>query len=126
MSNEKREIKFRVWNEQSECFHYWGFDVNKEFGGFAGIPNSSIMDINYCRDNSEQYTGLKDKNGVEIYEGDKTATGDDGIYEIVQFHQGKFGWMFFEEGDGEPIEFDSMDALLLDRVEIIGNIHTNK
>ena len=59
-----REIKFRVWDEQHNRFQHWGFID----GAFQGMPSG--FGLAYLQDNSEQYTGLKDKNGVEIYEGD--------------------------------------------------------
>ncbi len=57
----QREIKFRVWNRHNEKFRYFDlFEINQ------GILGS----INDEDDIPQQYTGLKDRNGVEIYEGD--------------------------------------------------------
>ncbi len=56
-----REIKFRVWDRHNEYFRYFDlFEINQ------GILGS----INEEDDIPQQYTGLKDGNGVEIYEGD--------------------------------------------------------
>lgn len=57
-----REIKFRVWNRHNEKFRYFDlFEINK------GL----LCSIDEEDDIPQQYTGLKDKDGVEIYEGDK-------------------------------------------------------
>ena len=53
-----REIKFRAWHFEKGWIYF----------GVEGIPKEIENDIDYSL--VHQYTGLKDKNGVEICEGD--------------------------------------------------------
>ncbi len=54
----KRQIKFRVFDDRLKKFNY--FDLTNVTGN---LPSD-------CLDNVQQFAGLLDVNGVEIYEGD--------------------------------------------------------
>ena len=107
----KREIKFRAWDEEEGMMHP-PFTINeiceirKEGGGFGAI----LMNFNWDQLMWLQFTGLKDKNGKEIYEGDIFRyRGDVKVLDDIA----AFYWANFEG--------------LLDNkyIEVIGNIYEN-
>lgn len=83
-----------------------------------------------------QYTGLKDKNGKRIFEGDIFPIEDE-IIAIVIFTDGGFRleeWGFrgtftesgYDEcGNWGKIECEPIDWYIVHHVEVIGNIHDN-
>lgn len=114
-----RELKFRRWNSKRDRFEYF------ELSGF--FNDADLYDICSCADGPfEQYTGLKDRGGDEIWEGDiLTREGLSGGYTyVVVYHQGECAYMLSYNGKriGAPLTKGEVK----DRYKKIGNIHENQ
>lgn len=67
-----------------------------------------------------QYTGLTDRNGKRIFEGDiVTLDGEDGYF-LLKWDE--YGARFEMSGDGLAVDFDNFYP---HEVEIVGNVHDN-
>lgn len=127
-----RTIKFRAWDEAQQKMvpweewnnltYYWKF--------FNGSESSEDADLTFM-----QFTGLLDKNGKEIYEGDiitftevdedspsgreETNTG------VVEWVEDIAQWRFiYPSGQRRELHFIT-DFEPVYRCDVIGNIHQN-
>ena len=128
-----REYKFRVWDtENKEMLKVQELDFEDTFyGGRLSIRTDQYNDYFDIEDMIlMQYTGLKDKNGKEIYEGDIIF---DSFYERkakVVFLEGAF-WLDYIDDFKEYKTIHKRYQLLANYdnksvLEVIGNIYDNK
>jgi uncharacterized phage protein (TIGR01671 family) len=113
-----REIKFRAWDKTNKMWRQPGnaFEISVISGAVQQNYRDTSADVELM-----QYTGLKDKNGVEIYEGDILKLNDMVFtFEWVEKYSLGFycGWKIkhISGYNGSP----SMEDC-----EVIGNIHQN-
>ena len=126
-----KEIKYRAWDKQKKQMVY-GIEET-----YDGLPYSELnekvdLDIyNHmscfsswlCGDYEVmQYTGLKDNNGVEIYEGDilyytpfETHSND----RVVEYKLGFYHGKLIRNG------YSQLLHECIEDVEVIGNIYSN-
>jgi len=123
-----RKIKFRAWDKKKK---EWAFGY-KEYGGFSMFGELHVMgylEIEKLNDYEiMQYTGLKDKNGKEIYEGDifNCIYDFDGCKHKLEVAYSEKYARFYLKSHGECLQKGVVkDMWDMERKEILGNIYEN-
>lgn len=110
----KREIKFMAWDIVGKKFIMGATSITWE-NSIVSIPSSMEDQFILC-----QFTGLQDKNGKDIFEGDIVR----GHYLGDQYQDGLVFWNrdgFYVKGAGTPLSNFALQSCL----EIIGNKYEN-
>ena len=129
MTTNTREIKFRAWDSRVEK---WYASYNAPFewlGENEKAPEAGV--VTYTKQRFPdgiilmQYTGVKDKNGKEIYEGDvvriQSESHKSGLVEVVKWID-PTNWV----SDVCAVNgFVNHESIYKTKPEIIGNIYEN-
>ena len=116
-----RTIKFRAQDIASNKWLYGDLRHHKD--DVCIFEQEGNKGEQVKRDTIGQYTGMHDKNGKEIYEGD--------IIRLVTGYKRNHDGTFVEQAKEITVEYDLASfnicsfALVTDNIEVIGNIHDN-
>lgn len=134
-----REIKFRAW-DGNQMIHLQNGYWNNEYSSlsFECMENSSVCglsELGFDEDDAVvmQWIGLKDMNGVEIYEGDiviqREKDSEDDVETtrgVIEFKPPQFSLKFREGAYLGLRNFGDRYREYKLGIEVIGNIYENK
>lgn len=122
----KREVKFRgqpigkggLWLEGIGAYK-----TNTAEYLILNAKGTSVEVVRMC-----QYTGLKDKNNNEIYEGDIVTTNKDDFF-AIEYREEEASFKMIDYG-AAPLALDIHELTKKEiheqRIKVVGNIHDNQ
>lgn len=134
-----REIKFRAWDAKEEKM-WWPDAIAADGRNIALINVFGVQTSDTQEDVLMQYTGLKDKNGKEIYEGDIIQAVYPNVLEPLMRKRGERYEIVYRVGAFKAFDLATKNGVIedsflhdksfgrahLEGYEVIGNIYENK
>lgn len=120
-----REIKLRAWDKNAKKWRtIASLDWYKPITGKTGLCGACVI-LDDGRDQFMpieeieivQFTGFKDKNRKEIYEGDILDTEAGRFVVVWETHSAAFRYHDLQGNSESPLNYD--------HIEVIGNIYEN-
>ena len=120
---KKRTIKFRFWSPAGKAFVD---DYN-----YNGAVDELFDEKDFDTLVPQQFTGLTDKNGVEVYEGDLINFSCDYTFDLsdrdvieyknqeVSYDERLAGFYFGKDG------FQILDNIMVETIEVVGHVNAN-
>ena len=123
----KREILFRGKSIQNGKWLYGNIQIPEApYDEYFMLDNGWQMQVD--ANTVGQYTGLKDKNGKEIFEGDIVTTNDYRFF-AIEYREEEAAFKMIDYGIA-PFERDIREltkkGINEQRIKVVGNIHDNQ
>jgi uncharacterized phage protein (TIGR01671 family) len=115
------KFKFRVWDKKFNYMrdHNCLSSASVRYDAlFKEREDLSVM----------QFTGLKDKNGIELYDQDIIQT-DQGTLFIIEFNQQEMQWVLYQANEGSRRDLQgevfALKAYMVPNITLKGNCYQN-